>query len=430
MARVNLNLRNTRSREETPINIVIRWNRERLVYPSGARIKPRLWSTSAQEAKSGLEGYGTFNGNLSDRMNRVRAVYLRFLLANEQRQPTKEELRQCVAAELDDQPSDKVDKLTLFDFIDAHIEGARVRMDAGELSGASTLSKYRTTRDHLRSFCKAQKVVLDWDTVDRNLYLRFMTYLTKDKGMATNTVGKYIRTLKTFLNAAQDEKPGLMPKYRSRKFVAPADNDTGKVYLTDRELTELFHLDLSHNKRLEQVRDMFIVGAWTGLRYSDWGSVTPEQVTGDRIRIGTAKTKEKVTIPVHACVRAILIKYDNVLPRIISNQKMNRYLKEVVTLLPSLQEPVTICRTVAGAEVRETKSKAEWVSTHTARRSFATNAYRGDGYVQPVPVRVIMAITGHRTEKAFQVYIRMKADDHADEFAKYMDKVAPLAIAI
>ena len=425
MARINLNLRDPRSRDASPINVVVRWNGQRLVYPSGERVIPRHWSATSQTVKRSLTGSPEFNERLEAITGKVATAYRQFVNDNDQRQPSVGELRQRIAGALNPQPDAQTGEQTLFQFIDAHIEGAQQRMKAGELAGDATLSKYRTTREHLRNYCKAKRFALDWDTVDHSFYLRFVAYLTADKGMSTNTVGKYIRTLKTFLNAAQDERPDRMPMYRSRKFRTPSEL-TDKIYLTAQELNDLFHLDLSSNRRLEQVRDLFIVGAWTGLRYSDWASITPEQVTGDRIRIGTVKTKEKVTIPVHPCVRAILTKYGNALPRVPSNQKINDYLKELAALVPCLQEPVTISHTVAGVEVSETKAKAELVTTHTARRSFATNAYRGDGYRGPVPVRVIMAITGHRTEKTFQVYIRMDADDHADEFAKYMP--APLAV--
>jgi integrase len=415
MAKANLNLRDPRSRDASPINIVIRWNGQRLVYPSGERIAPRHWSTVSQTAKSGLPGYATFNLNLRDKVNKVLGAHRKFLLDNDQRQPNPAELRECVASVLNPKAEEK--PRTLFTFIDEQVELAKVRMENGQLSGGATLSKYRTAREHLRNFSKAKRYPLDFDTVDVAFYQRFMAYLVKDRGMAKNTVGKYIRTLKTWLNAAQDKDPKLLPNYRSRRFKAPTE-PTRKAYLTERELNELLHLDLSGNRRLEQVRDLFIIGAWTGLRFSDWASINPEDIADSRIRIDTTqKTKEAVTIPVHACVRAILTKYGNALPPVISNQKTNAYLKEVAAMVPSLRV------------VMFGRPKAEQVATHTARRSFASNAFRGDGYIGPVPVSTIMAITGHRTEKAFRTYICLDADQHATEFAKFMKHDAPLAIA-
>jgi integrase len=413
MARINLNLRDPRSRDASPINIVVRWNGNRLVYPSGERILPRQWSTHAQAAKSGLSGYATFNRNLQDKVTKALTAHQQFLIDNDQRQPTPAQLRERIDTILN--PTVKEPPKSLFAFIDEQVELAKVRMDNGELSGIATLSKYRTAREHLRNFSKAKKYRVDFDTVDVAFYQRFMAYMVKDKGLAKNTVGKYIRTLKTWLNAAQDDNPLLMPKYRSRRFKAPSE-PTRKAYLTAPELHDLLHLDLSGKRRLEQVRDLFIIGAWTGLRFSDWSSITAVDIAEDRIRIATTqKTKEAVTIPVQACVRALLAKYDNVLPPVISNQKTNAYLKEIAVMVPSLKA------------IMFGRPKAEQVATHTARRSFASNAFRGDGYKGPVPVSTIMAITGHRTEKAFRTYICLDADEHANEFAKYMTQDAPMA---
>lgn len=415
MAKANLNLRNPRSRDASPIYIVIRWNGNRLVYPSGERILPRYWSTASKLAKSGLDGYATFNLNLKDRVAKALTAHQQFLLDNDQRQPSVAELRERIDAVLNPDTLDARPK-SLFAFIDAQIEQVTVRMDAGQLSGKATLTKYRIVRDHLRNFCKAKKYPLDFNTVDTAFYQRFMAYLVKDRRLSKNSVGQYIRTLKTWLNTAQDEIPQALPHYRSRKFKALSE-PTRKVYLTAQELHDLFHLDLSGKRRLEQVRDLFIVGAWTGLRFSDWASVTPEQVDGHRIRIeATQKTKAPVTIPLHSCVRAILTKYGNVLPPVISNQKTNDYLKEIAAMVPRLQA------------IANGIPKAEQITTHTARRSFASNAFRGDGYTGPVPVSAIMAITGHRTETAFRTYICLNPEEHADQFAKYMTQDAPLAI--
>jgi integrase len=167
------------------------------------------------------------------------------------------------------------------------------------------------------------------------------------------------------------------------------------------------------------------VGAWTGLRFGDFTTIRPEQIAGDRIRIRTKKTGEAVTIPLHPFVRAILEKYGNALPRAISNQKMNAYLREFAGMVPCLQQRASVSSTVGGVRRYVTKAKAELITTHTARRSFATNFYRIG-----VPTRSIMAITGHRTEQAFRLYIRLNADEHADILQGYMDKFPPLAIAI
>jgi len=423
MARINLNLRNPRSREESPINIVVRWNGLRLVYPSGERIHPDQWSTSTQTVKRNLTGHPEFNQRLEAIKGKVATSYRQHLNTNDQRQPSVGELKDRLDVAL----GNKVENgpRTLFAFVEDYITKSRTRVnpDTGSRLATTTLKKYTTTLNHLKAFSKAKRTRVDFDTVDLLFYNRFNSYLTADKELAMNSVGKYIQTVKTFLRSAAEEGHEVNPAFRSRKFKTPSEL-TDKVYLTEQELNDIFLLNLSEHPRLDRARDLFIVGAWTGLRFGDFTTIRPEQIAGDRIRVRTAKTGTAVVIPLHPCVRAILAKYDNVLPRAISNQKMNAYLREFTAMTPSLQDRVSVSSTVAGVRRYVTKAKAELVTTHTARRSFATNYY-----LKGVPTRTIMAITGHKTEQAFRLYIRLNADEHADILQGFMDKVAPLAIA-
>ena len=89
---------------------------------------------------------------------------------------------------------------------------------------------------------------------------------------------------------------------------------------------------------------------------------------------------------------------------IISNDKTNEYLKEVARLA-KFNDKVEIIYTKGGKREREVLKKWELVTVHTARRSFATNAY-----LMSVPTISIMKIAGHRTEKAFCKHQGFKED--------------------
>ena len=121
----------------------------------------------------------------------------------------------------------------------------------------------------------------------------------------------------------------------------------------------------------------------------------------------TQKTGVKVTIPVKSEVREILSRYAYQLPKPISNQNFNEYLKEV-GVLAGLTEPTMLTRFRNGQRINQTFPKYELMTTHTARRSFATNAYKAS-----VPVKYIMAVTGHTTEREFYKYVRIQPDEHA-----------------
>jgi integrase len=201
------------------------------------------------------------------------------------------------------------------------------------------------------------------------------------------------------------------------------------IYLDESELSDLYKLDLSENSKLERVRDLFIVGCYTGLRFSDLSKANQTNIiTNNRgkkeLHIKTIKTAEPVVIPLHNTVLEIIDKYEGTFPQAISNQKMNDYLKEdICGKVTSLKTKVEVSSTKGGLTVLEKKPKYELVTTHTARRSFATNCFRNN-----VPSIVIMGVTGHKTEKSFLKYIKITSSEKADILEMYLNKSQQLKI--
>jgi integrase len=289
-----------------------------------------------------------------------------------------------------------------------------------------TRQKYATTVRHLLNFADTRKRGLDFNDIDLEFYQDFVDYLRtkatkpptekepnpKPIRMTDNTVGKHISTFKTILNAATEAGVNVNMKYKSKKF-ASITEDVDKIYLTESELLKIYNLDLSGIKSHERVRDLFLIGCYTCLRYSDFTNIRPENIyTNDKgtfIRINTMKTGQMVTIPLHWIVSAILAKYENNLPATISNQKTNDYVKEIGKKA-EINELVSITKYVGGLRVTETQKKYMLISTHTARRSGATNMY-----LAGIPALSIMKITGHKTEQAFMRYIQMSGEDNANK---------------
>ena len=203
--------------------------------------------------------------------------------------------------------------------------------------------------------------------------------------------------------------------------------DTDQIYLNTSELEKIYDLGLSDNPRLDRVRDLFIIGCWSGLRFSDLSHLTQDNIVliddKEFLKVKTQKTGEIVIIPLHWTVREILNKYNGNIPRVISNQKMNDYLKELADKA-KINSSVRIAKTRAGKVIETTRIKSDLVTVHTARRSFATNMYNAD--IHPI---TIMKITGHRTERAFLKYIRIDAEENARKIAKHQIWKAPLRIA-
>jgi integrase len=217
------------------------------------------------------------------------------------------------------------------------------------------------------------------------------------------------------MHAALDEGIHNNTEFQRKKFRV-VNEESDNIYLTEEEINRIYNLDLSKNIRLEKIRDLFIVAARTALRFSDLINLKENNFIQNRkgsfLKVNTQKTKEEVIVPLKREVVEIFNKYNGQLPRNISNQKMNDYLKELGRLAEINSKENKVI-TKGGFRIEETFKKWELLTTHTARRSAATNLYLA-GF-NPLS---IMKITGHRTEKSFMKYIRMSKEDNAYKMAE------------
>lgn len=399
MAEAKFVLKEPNSKSSTLVYLIFRFDSQRLKYSTGEKIMPKYWNAKKQQANAQLSGYAEFNTRLKKIASLVEEGFRR--LRNDGIQPTPERLKEALNEKLEIIPEAK--QVSFIGFCESFIEEVSAERRKG------SLQVYRATVKHLKAFATEKKYKVDFDTITLTFYNEFVAYLT-EKGMVTNTVGKYIKTIKSFMNEATERGLNKNLEFKSKKFKR-VQEDIDHVYLTQEELDIIEGLDLTQNKPLEKVRDMFLMGCYTGLRFSDFTQINKENFVRiekkDFIKIRTVKTNEDVVIPMSKVVRKILAKYDGELPKMISNQKMNSYLKEVCEKA-EIDTSVEIKRTSGNKIIKQQAPKFQLVSTHTARRSFATNAYKATR-----DTLAIMKITGHRTEKAFMKYIKISKEENA-----------------
>jgi integrase len=323
---------------------------------------------------------------------------------------------------------------TLFEFIQEFINRSknRINPNTGEVVCYKMRREYQVTFNYLKEYSKKYSEP-DFIDIDIDFYNQFVSFLRNhtldsdgnllDKGLQTNTIGKKIQTLKIFLNDATDRGINHYQKYKSRNFKTLTE-ETESFALTKEELTKLYEHDFSENERLEKVRDLFIVGCWTGLRFGDLVNISPDNIENGFFIRKQSKTKERIVIPLHYSVLEILDKYNGKLPKPISNQKFNEYLKEATkkaelegTFIKSIQSN--------GLRIEKKIYKYEEIASHTARRTFCTIAYH-----ENIPTFTIMAISGHKTEAAFLKYIKVSKEEHAKKLLQiWQDKGEFLKIA-
>ena len=134
-------------------------------------------------------------------------------------------------------------------------------------------------------------------------------------GLLTNSAGKIVRLLKGFVNYQIDK--GVIPPIDLKHFKV-VEEETDAIYLSEKELSTIHELDLSDDKQLEEIRDVFITGCFTGLRYSDLSTLSPEHIDLDNeiINLKQRKVHKAVIIPMIDYVPEILKKYNYDLPKI------------------------------------------------------------------------------------------------------------------
>jgi hypothetical protein len=231
-------------------------------------------------------------------------------------------------------------KVTFMGFFDMFIENKKIAVNSvtGHPLSKSCAIKYNTIKNLMNDFNTHRGKEVDFDDFNKDLYTEFVNYMITKKDYSINTYGRAVKFVKTVLNEATVAGYNTRLDYRAtfRGVAEPSDS----TYLDEKELDKLYKLNLSGNFRLERVRDLFLIGCWTGLRFSDFTSIQKDDIKGDRIRVKTLKTRHKVVIPIHPTVSKILEKYNYQLPPAISNQKFNEYLGEVAELA-GINQPFT-----------------------------------------------------------------------------------------
>lgn len=406
MAKVSFFLKEPTSKDETLVYLFFNFNNQRLKYSTGEKINPKFWNLNEMRARDTQKfpEAQEFNSRLDKMAGKAMSIYRRFY--NDDIPINLKTLRDEFDKEIRKHGIENKSK-DLFSFIDKFIEeGKGVKSEL-------TLKSYSNTLRHLKNFSDFRKKKFNFEDIDLEFYSEFISYLTNELGFSQNSIGSQIKILKTFLNEATERGINKNLEFKKRKF-RKVYVDTDTIYLNSRELEKLYNFDLSKNPKFERVRDLFIVGCYTGLRFSDFIQIKQENVfDSNKIKIRTQKTGEVVVIPLHPFVREIMAKYNGNIPEPISNQKMNDYLKEIGKLA-GLDELIEVTITKAGKLVKSTTEKYNLIMTHTARRSFATNLYMAD-----VPSITIMKITGHKTEKNFLRYIRISQEENANKLLNH-----------
>ena len=262
--------------------------------------------------------------------------------------------------------------------------------------GASYQHNYQTLLFHLDGFSKLYEADIFTNSVNEEFLDDFIVYL-EGLNLRLTYINTLVNLIKSMIRKAGTYGYAVDTSYDD---VDLDTEDPFAVFLSMNEVTRIYYFK-GLTRKQERIRDLFVVGCMTALRYSDYSTLTRQNFSDGYITKITKKTGKKVIVPLHDYVKEIYSKYEAEIEFGLSIQHFNRYIKKICEKV-GLNNLITYNYTKGGVLVTETKEKWEMISSHTARRSAATNLYM----TGRLKTYEIMSLTGHSTEKSFSNILR------------------------
>lgn len=301
-----------------------------------------------------------------------------------------------------------------------------IRVSDGYINNVEDLLK------KIKGFEVANKKRLRLDDVTMLFQRLFIKYL-RDLGLKPNTIATRLSAIRTIMQVAYLEKKTTNLDHQNPQFV-PCREEVDEIFLNPDQIDQMRKLDLSSKevlqgyvkkykldegrekplpqfewkfmKFIKETRDVFIVGCLTGQRHSDYSRINSDMIVtlNDKqfIKLRQKKTKKEVYIPLDNRVKEILDKYNGKLPYICICTFRNH-----LHLLGEFLGWTEVAK-FATYENTDQLRVCDMLTTHTARRSFATNAYAAG-----ISIASIIAVTGHASERSFRTYMRLDVQEKA-----------------
>ena len=370
--------------KNVPILLSFTFDSKRMWIPTGEKIDANRWDEKKQKVKSSYPGCLEINNVLDSLAEKVLKIYRDAKVIDIE--PTIGYIRSKLT---DNKPVSNKSFFQLFqEFIDSY-------ENRGTLG---TIKKLNTNLTHLRNFSRIHRFTIEFAIIDDNFLNKYINYFINNLNHTNNTIAKNIKVLKWFLNWATQKGYNKNLAFKTFGF---QEHENEIIVLTDEELMHLYKLPIQ-STTLNNVRDVFCFCCLTGLRHSDVKNLKKTDIVNDVIHIQTIKTKSNVTIPLVPLAKNILLKYsdnpsNNCMP-VMSNQKMNQYLKEL-GCFAKLKRLITTVKYQGTERIEKIQPLYEVLSTHQGRKTFISYMFR-----QGIRAEIIMQISNHKTHRSFAKY--------------------------
>lgn len=401
--------------ENVPIRMRVVFASNRVDFSTGYRIDVSKWDNEKQKVKNGCtnklkQTASDINSDLLKYYTQIQEIFKVFEIQNII--PSPDILREKFS--IFNSSKDSKSKKNAINFLNVF---DKFTLECGRQNNwtESTFEKFESVKNHLIAF----NGNLSFESFSEKGLNDYVAFLRDNKKMRNSTITKQLGFLKWFLRWANHKGYNKLIEYESFK---PKLKNTPKkvIFLTTEDLKQLQEYKIPESKQyLERVRDVFLFCCYSSLRYSDVYNLKRSNIKKNHIEVTTVKTADSLIIDLNDYTRGILKKYsevyfenDKVLP-VISNQKMNDYIKELAELA-NINEPIQETYYRGNERIDTVSPKYALLGTHAGRRTFICFALS-----LGIPVQVIMKWTGHSDYKAMKPYIDVQDSIKASAMSKF-----------
>lgn len=413
MAKVNFRIRSS-ANKEVSIYIYLSAGRDKMYQcKTGFTINPKDWSSATNKPKQNQESNKSIFNNLSKLES---YIYESLNKANSSGQEVNTEWLLIQTDKCFNRISKK-DTSLLTTHCQHIIDNASSRVISRKKIGLSKerVKSYCTTLKIIQRFESINKKPIHFQDINKSFIEKFKNWLLNDEKYSINHAGKQIDNIKTIcLDAEKNDIPVNLFISKIESF-SESNEDRHIVTLSIEELDKIEQATIT-KEALINARKWLLIGCEIGQRVSDLLRISQSDLINANglvtIELKQKKTNKDVTIPVLPRTKRIL---ESGFPYKISDQRFNEYIKEVCKL-------AQIDEVVEGKKMDKKSKRAklgfypkhELITSHTCRRSYATNYYKH------IPTPVLMEITAHAKESTFLAYINKPKDK--EENARLMYK--------
>lgn len=398
---INFNLKDKKSKGETLIYVKFTENGKTFKRSTKLKVHPKEWSLKRHEAKSDT----AYAFNINKKLERIKTAIIETYnsFVSDGNNPSFKDYETAIN-NVDNEDALKKESRQFFECFDLYIKRKRVK--------EKTIIKNRSIFNNLIQFQEWLKQAIHFEDFDEDFFHEFVDYCIDVRENVNSTIERQVSLIKSFLTWALRKGYHNNIKYQEFKF--SYNTESTIITLTNEERQKLFDFDFSYSKRLDRVKDAFMLACYSGLRYSDLAQLKEANIEDNKIVFTSYKTTKKQVIPFNFYVKTIINKYFmlNDFLHVISNQKFNDYIKEICKIA-EINKPTQKIQFRRGERKETVLPKYEFITTHTARRTFGTLYLRDGGKLQ-----ILQRIFGHSRITTTMKYLGINEKDIEEDMRR------------